>query len=308
MKDRKNDVIRRLVQGALLTALAVILSIWPKFPIFPAVSWMKFELSDIPVLLGGFALGPWIGAAIAVLKAVLNALLTGDANYIGLIMNIVSTAIPTVLAGLFYQQHKTRKRAYFALALFFAVQVLILIPLNYFIGSLNFNLILGIAETYADARAMILKLMGWICLFNLIKSAATVLVTGLVYKPLSKSVLSKELLADRAEMLSEKARIKSRRYACTLIAIGGALILVQALLWAIVQFPEAFAFAKAFSKIAAVMSARLAGTGSWVEKAFSVVVFDAFLIAGILCVAIGMLDLNILFRKKPDLDVNTLQE
>ena len=308
MKNRTNNAIRRLVQGALLTALAVILSIWPKFSIFPAVSWMKFELSDIPVLLGGFALGPWIGLAIAALKSVLNSLISGDANYIGLIMNIVSTGVPTVLAALFYQQHKTRRRAYLALVLFHALQVLVLIPLNYFIGSLNFNLILGVAETYADARAMILKLMGWICLFNLIKGAATVVITALVYKPLSKSVLSKELLADREEMLSAPARRRSRRNAWILIAVGGVLILIQALLWAIVLYPETFAFAKAFLKVASVMSARLAETGFWVEKVFSVVVFDMFLIAGILCVAIGVLDLNILFRKKTDPDANTLPE
>ena len=93
---------RRMVQASLLTALAVILSIWPKFPIFPAVSWMKFEFSDIPVLIGGFALGPWYALGITVIKAVLNGLLTGDANYIGHIMNIVSTGVPTMLAALLY--------------------------------------------------------------------------------------------------------------------------------------------------------------------------------------------------------------
>ena len=191
---KKHDAVRRLVQASLLTALAVILSIWPKFPIFPAVQWMKFEFSDIPVLLGGFALGPWFGLGIAVLKAVLNGLLTGDANYIGHIMNIVSSGLPTVLVALLYQRNKTRKRAYIALGLFLALQVLIMIPMNYFVGSLYFNLILGIAPDYATARSMIAPLLGWVALFNLIKGSATVIVTALVYKPLSRTVLSKELL------------------------------------------------------------------------------------------------------------------
>ncbi len=190
---KTHDAIRRMVQASLLTALAVILSIWPKFPIFPAVSWMKFEFSDIPVLLGGFALGPWFGLAIAVLKALLNALFTGDTNYIGLIMNIVSTGIPTVLAALFYQRHKTRKRAYFALGLFLLAQVLVMIPMNYFVGSLNFVLFFGV-PTYEAARAAMAPLLGWVALFNLIKGAATALVTAVVYKPLSRTVLSKDLL------------------------------------------------------------------------------------------------------------------
>ena len=194
---KTHDAIRRMVQASLLTALAVILSIWPKFPIFPAVSWMKFEFSDIPVLLGGFALGPWFGLAIAVLKALLNALFTGDTNYIGLIMNIVSTGIPTVFAGLLYQHNKTRKQAYFALGLFLLSQVAVMIPMNYFVGSLNFVLFFGV-PTYSAARAAMAPLLGWVALFNLIKGAATVLVTAVVYKPLSRTVLSKELLMPKA--------------------------------------------------------------------------------------------------------------
>ena len=200
---KTHDAIRRLVQASLLTALAVILSIWPKFPIFPAVSWMKFEFSDIPVLLGGFALGPWFGAAIAVLKALLNAVFTGDMNYIGLVMNIVSTGIPTVLAALFYQHRKTRTRAYIALGLFLLTQVLVMIPMNYFVGSLNFVLFFGV-PTYAAARAAMAPLLGWVVLFNAIKGTATALVTAVVYKPLSRTVLSKELLMPKQQKSAEE--------------------------------------------------------------------------------------------------------
>ncbi len=195
---KTHDAIRRMVQASLLTALAVILSIWPKFPIFPAVSWMKFEFSDIPVLLGGFSLGPMFGLGIAVVKAFLNAVFTGDWNYIGLIMNVVSTAIPTVLAALFYQHRKTRVRAYIALGLFLVSQIAVMVPMNYFVGSLNFMLFFGV-PSYAESRAMMADLLGWVALFNLIKSTATVLVTAVVYKPLSRTVLSKELLMPKED-------------------------------------------------------------------------------------------------------------
>jgi riboflavin transporter FmnP len=193
---KSHDAIRRMVQASLLTALAVILSIWPKFPLFPAVSWMKFEFSDIPVLLGGFSLGPVFGFAIAVLKALLNAVFTGDWNYIGLIMNIVSTGIPTVAASLLYKQKKTRARAYLSLGLFLLTQIAVMVPMNYFFGSLNFMLFFGV-PTYGEARAAMAPLLGWVALFNLIKGAATTVVTAIVYKPLSRTVLSKELLAPK---------------------------------------------------------------------------------------------------------------
>ena len=193
---KSHDAIRRMVQASLLTALAVILSIWPKFPLFPAVSWMKFEFSDIPVLLGGFSLGPVFGLAIAVLKALLNAVFTGDWNYIGLIMNIVSTGIPTVAASLLYNQNKTRVRAYISLGVFLLTQIGVMIPMNYFVGSLNFMLFFGV-PTYEEARAAMAPLLGWVALFNLIKGAATTVVTAIVYKPLSRTVLSKDLLAPK---------------------------------------------------------------------------------------------------------------
>ncbi len=199
---KSHDAIRRMVQASLLTALAVILSIWPKFPLFPAVSWMKFEFSDIPVLLGGFALGPWFGLAIAILKAGLNAVFTGDWNYIGIIMNIVSTGIPTVAASLLYQRKKTRKRAYFSLGLFLLVQIVVMIPMNYFVGSLNFMLFFGV-PTYEASRAAMAPLLGWVALFNLIKGSATVLVTAFVYKPLSRTVLRKDLLTPKARKTAE---------------------------------------------------------------------------------------------------------
>ena len=193
---KSHDAIRRMVQASLLTALAVVLSIWPKFSIFPATPWLKLEFSDIPVLLGGFALGPWYGLGITVVKALLNAVFTGDWNYIGLVMNIVSTGVPTVAAALLYQRKKTRVRAYIALGLFLITQILVMLPTNYFFGSLNFVLFFHI-PTYAEARAMMAKLLGWVALFNLIKGGATVLVTGVVYKPLSRTVLSKDLLAPK---------------------------------------------------------------------------------------------------------------
>lgn len=193
---KSHDAIRRMVQASLLTALAVILSIWPKFPLFPAVSWMKFEFSDIPVLLGGFSLGPVFGLAIAVLKALLNAVFTGDWNYIGLIMNIVSTGIPTVAASLLYNQNKTRVRAYISLGVFLLTQIAVMVPMNYFFGSLNFMLFFGV-PTYGEALAAMAPLLGWVALFNLIKGAATTVVTAIVYKPLSRTVLSKELLAPK---------------------------------------------------------------------------------------------------------------
>ena len=57
-----------IVKVALLSTIAFILMAYLEFPlpIFPA--FLKFEIGDLPALIGGFALGPGAGTLIVFLK------------------------------------------------------------------------------------------------------------------------------------------------------------------------------------------------------------------------------------------------
>ena len=67
-----NNSDKNLSKGikiALLGAMASILMFFD-FPIIPAFSWLKIDLSEIPVLIGAFAFGPISGIIIEDRKSV----------------------------------------------------------------------------------------------------------------------------------------------------------------------------------------------------------------------------------------------
>lgn len=84
--------IQRIVTIACLSALAFILMLF-EFPVIPVVSYLKIDLSDIPVLIGTFIYGPAIGILIALLKCLLHGMVRGFSvgELIGLLADLVSS-------------------------------------------------------------------------------------------------------------------------------------------------------------------------------------------------------------------------
>ena len=62
---------RYMVQVAMLGAAAVVLMFFD-IPLPFAPSFYKIDLSEVPVLIGAFAMGPLAGAAIELIKILLN--------------------------------------------------------------------------------------------------------------------------------------------------------------------------------------------------------------------------------------------
>lgn len=62
-----------LAKLAILSAISYILYMFVKFPLpmlFP--SFLDLQISDLPALIGGFAMGPWYGCIIIVVKCLLK--------------------------------------------------------------------------------------------------------------------------------------------------------------------------------------------------------------------------------------------
>ena len=77
---------RQLVTMALMTAIGVLLS-FIEFPLLPGVTWLKFDASNMPAMVAGFAYGPGGGVAVGILTAILHGLLMAD--FSGAVMNII---------------------------------------------------------------------------------------------------------------------------------------------------------------------------------------------------------------------------
>ncbi|MFD1486261.1 ECF transporter S component [Lacticaseibacillus baoqingensis] len=69
--------VHRLVGIALLSAVGFILQMYLAFPILPMFPFLKLDLSDLTVLLGGLLYGPAGGVAIAFVRSLVHYVMTG---------------------------------------------------------------------------------------------------------------------------------------------------------------------------------------------------------------------------------------
>ena len=67
---------RNMVSIAMLAAVAVVLMLF-EFPLPFLPPFYKIDASELPVIIGAFAMGPWAGVLIELLKVLLNLLMDG---------------------------------------------------------------------------------------------------------------------------------------------------------------------------------------------------------------------------------------
>ena len=95
----------------MLGAVSVVLMMF-EIPLFFAPSFYKIDLSEIPVLIGTFAMGPVAGMFIELIKVVLHMLFKGSSTAgVGDFANFLIGCAMIVPAGLIYQKKKSKKSA-----------------------------------------------------------------------------------------------------------------------------------------------------------------------------------------------------
>ena len=103
---------RKIATIGVFSAIAFILMLF-EFPLlFLAPGFYKFDFSDIPALIGGFAAGPLVGVMIEFIKVLLNILRQGPTpGFVGEIANFVIGSALIIPATVIYRFKKTRKNA-----------------------------------------------------------------------------------------------------------------------------------------------------------------------------------------------------
>ena len=111
MQSEKKMGVRAVVQIGMLAAVAVILMLF-EIPLPFAPSFYKIDFSEVPVLVGCFAMGPVAGALIELVKILLNFVLTGTSTAgVGEIANFVIGCALCI-----YRRNRTRKNALIGMA------------------------------------------------------------------------------------------------------------------------------------------------------------------------------------------------
>lgn len=182
--------VRKLTVTALLGAAATILMfISFGLPILP--SYLKVDFSEMPALLASFALGPVYGAAVCLIKNLVNLTATTTGG-VGELCNFLLGVLFVVPAGLIYRNRPTRKAALIGMIVGALVMSAGSIVINNFIVYPTYLLVMpedaivGMYSALVPAANSILK---GILIFNLpltfVKGVLDAIITFILYKRLS---------------------------------------------------------------------------------------------------------------------------
>lgn len=190
---------KNLTMIAMFSAISAVLMVFEiQLPFSP--SFVKFDFSDLPVMLGGFLIGPFAGGIIVFMKILLHFLLNGTTSFfVGDLSNLLLTLSFVLPASFIYQQKKTKKTTIQGLLVSIICTSLLAIIFNLFLifplylKVLNLkmvdliNMIHVVNPLVKDGFTMIVFSL---LPFNLFKYSIVSMITMLSYKKLS--ILFKE--------------------------------------------------------------------------------------------------------------------
>ena len=196
MRDEK---LVKLIKISLLSVMAFLLMyIELPLPVFP--DFLKIDISDLPALLGAFALGPIAGVIIELVKNILHGMLAGKTAFVGELANFLVGGCLVLVSGYVYKVKKSKGGAIIALLIGTIVMSVFAGILNYFVVLPLYEKVLGFPITAvvgmgAKINHSIVDLKSFIVLsiipFNLLKGAVVSVITLAIYKSISP-ILHKE--------------------------------------------------------------------------------------------------------------------
>ena len=187
--ENKNSIrIRYITITAMLSAVAFVLQYF-EIPVPVMPSFVKLDLSDLPALVGAFAMGPVCGVLIELIKNVLH-LAASQSGFVGELCNFLFGAIFVLPAGIMYKKNKCKKAAMIgsvagavAMAvLSFPINLLIVYP--FYENFMKRELIIGAYNTILAVvhGPRLTELWQCLLMFNV---PFTVVITWLIYKKIS---------------------------------------------------------------------------------------------------------------------------
>ena len=158
-------------------------------PFMPA--FIKMDLSELPALIGSFAMGPLCGVVVCLIKNVLHLFITTTGG-VGELSNFILGVAFVLPAGLIYKHKKNRKSALIGSLVGAAFMGIFSIVSNYFLVYpvyYNFmpeEVILAAYQAILPSVKNILQCL--ICFnmpFTIVKGMFSVVITFLTYKHIS---------------------------------------------------------------------------------------------------------------------------
>ena len=188
-------MLRRIAACAILTAMAVLL-MYLEIPLPFMPSFLKFDFSELPVLIGSFALGPVWGIVIELLKNLIHLPVTQTMG-IGELSNFITGVIYVGTAGIIYRIFVSKKGAAIAMIIATLILAAVSVPVNAFITLPLYGSVMGFpieaiigmsAAVNPLVKDKVSLLLAVFVPFNLFKGFIVAGITYFVHLPLSKLI------------------------------------------------------------------------------------------------------------------------
>lgn len=192
MRNRNHETNVRYVAvtGVLSAAAFVLMLIEIPVPML-IPTFIKFDFSDLPALIGAFAMGPVCGILIELIKNLLHVMVSGSFG-VGELSNFMLGAVFAGVAGAVYKKNKSKKGAIIGSLAGGIAMAAFSFPSNYFIVYpvyYNFMPKETIVAAYQAILPSVKSIGQCLLIFNVpftfVKGMIDVAVTFLVYKKIS---------------------------------------------------------------------------------------------------------------------------
>lgn len=191
METKKKIInVRYMTMTAMLSAVAFVLMFLEfNVPFMP--SFIKMDLSELPALIGAFAMGPASGVIICLIKNLLHLLMSTTGG-VGELSNFILGALFVIPAGLMYKKKKGRKSALIGSLIGAVVMAVVSVFSNYFIvypvytAFMPMDTIISMYQAILPSADTLLKcLVIFNMPFTFVKGLINVIITFLIYKHIS---------------------------------------------------------------------------------------------------------------------------
>ena len=182
--------VRYLTVTAMLSAIAFILMFLDfSVPVMP--NFIRMDLSELPALIGAFAMGPACGVWVCLVKNLLHLFMTSTGG-VGELSNFVLGVAFVLPAGLIYKHKKNKKSAITGALIGALCMALFSFPSNYVVGYPIYTKMRPMDVIIGAYQAIVPSVKElWQCLlffnvpFTFVKGLFSVLITMVVYKKIS---------------------------------------------------------------------------------------------------------------------------
>ena len=191
METKKKTInVRYMTMTAMLSAVAFVLMFLEfNVPFMP--SFIKMDLSELPALIGAFAMGPASGVILCLIKNLLHLLMSTTGG-VGELSNFILGALFVIPAGLMYKKKKGRKSALIGSLIGAVVMAVVSVFSNYFIvypvytAFMPMDTIISMYQAILPSADTLLKcLVIFNMPFTFVKGLINVIITFLIYKHIS---------------------------------------------------------------------------------------------------------------------------